>query len=110
MGLFEIINQMFAAAVPIADFLWDFPTNIPWYADIPILGRLSLAFLLLLGGSLYFTIRLGFVQIREFKTGIKALMQKKESDVGTSQLAAWLISMGGRVGAGNIVGVTGAVT
>lgn len=111
MGIFEFINQLFAAVVPVADFLWDFPTNYEWYASIPILGRLSLAFILLLGGSLYFTIKFGFVQIREFKTGIKMLTKKQEdTEVGTSQLAAWLISMGGRVGAGNIVGVTGAVT
>lgn len=108
--IFEMINQLFAGVVPIADFLWDFPTNIDAYASIPILGQLSIAFLLLLGGSLYFTIKFGFVQVKEFKTGIKLLTRKQETEVGTSQLAAFLISMGGRVGAGNIVGVTGAVT
>ena len=91
-------------------FFWDFPTNIDAYAQIPILGQLSLAIWLLLGGSLYFTIRFGFVQVKNFNTGIKLLTSKQEADVGTSQLAAFLISMGGRVGAGNIVGVTGAVT
>ncbi|MCD8125759.1 MAG: alanine:cation symporter family protein [Lachnospiraceae bacterium] len=108
--LFEMINQFFAGVVPVADFLWDFPTNIDAYANIPILGQLSLAFLLLLGGSLYFTIRFGFVQIREFRKGLTILAKKQQTKVGTSQLAAFLISMGGRVGAGNIVGVTGAVT
>ena len=108
--LFDMVNQLFAGAVPIADFLWDFPTNFSWYANIPILGDFSLAILLLLGGGLFFTIKYGFVQIREFKTGIKILTQKKEVTVGTSQMAAFFISMGGRVGAGNIVGVTGAVT
>lgn len=94
----------------MADFLWDFPTNIDAYANIPILGQLSIAFLLLLGGSLYFTLRFGFVQVKEFKTGIRLLTSKQQAKVGTSQLAAFLVSMGGRVGAGNIVGVTGAVT
>lgn len=108
--LFDMVNQLFAGAVPIADFLWDFPTNFEWYANIPVLGKFSLAILLLLGGGLFFTIKYGFVQVKEFKTGIKVLMKKKESTVGTSQLGAFLISMGGRVGAGNIVGVTGAVT
>lgn len=103
--IFELVNQLFAQVVPVADFLWDFPTNIDAYANIPILGQLSIAFLLLLGGSLYFTLRFGFVQVKEFKTGIK-----QQAKVGTSQLAAFLVSMGGRVGAGNIVGVTGAVT
>lgn len=108
--LFDMVNQLFAGAVPVADFLWDFPTNFEWYANIPILGNFSVAILLLLGGSLYFTIKFGFVQVKEFKTSIRMLTQKKETTVGTSQLAAFLISMGGRVGAGNIVGVTGAVT
>ena len=108
--LIDMVNQLFAGAVPVADFLWDFPTNFDWYANIPILGNFSVAILLLLGGSLFFTIRFGFVQVKEFKTSIKMLTQKRETTVGTSQLAAFLISMGGRVGAGNIVGVTGAVT
>ena len=64
--IFELVNQLFAQVVPVADFLWDFPTNIDAYANIPILGQLSIAFLLLLGGSLYFTLRFGFVQVKEF--------------------------------------------
>ena len=108
--IFELVNQLFAQVVPVADFLWDFPTNIDAYANIPILGQLSIAFLLLLGGSLYFTLGFGFVQVKEFKTGIRLLTSKQQAKVGTSQLAAFLVSMGGRVGAGNIVGVTGAVT
>ena len=108
--IFELVNQLFAQVVPVADFLWDFPTNIDAYANIPILGQLSIAFLLLLGGSLYFTLRFGFVQVKEFRTGIRLLTSKQQAKVGTSQLAAFLVSMGGRVGAGNIVGVTGAVT
>ena len=47
--IFELVNQLFAQVVPAADFLWDFPTNIDAYAHIPILGQLSIAFLLLLG-------------------------------------------------------------
>ena len=64
--LFDMVNQLFAGAVPVADFLWDFPTNFDWYANIPILGNFSVAILLLLGGSLFFTIRFGFVQVKEF--------------------------------------------
>ena len=71
--LFDMVNQLFAGAVPVADFLWDFPTNFDWYANIPILGNFSVAILLLLGGSLFFTIRFGFVQVKEFKTSIKML-------------------------------------
>ena len=109
-GIFSFINDAFASVVPVADFLWDFPTNYEWYASIPILGRFSLLILLLLGGGLYFTLKLGFVQIRDFKTGFKLLMSKKEATIGESPVGAFLISMACRVGAGNIVGVTGAVT
>lgn len=109
-NLFEIVNNLFAGIVPIADFLWDFPTNYDWYANIPILGRFSLAILMLLGGSFYFMFKFRFVQVKEFKTGIRLLTKKEEAQTGTTPLAAFLISMAGRVGAGNIVGVTGAVT
>ena len=109
-GIFEMVDRMFAGVVPVADFLWDFPTNYAWYSGIPILGQFSLAILLLLGGSFYFTFKFNFVQMKEFKTGLKLLTAKTKAKVGTTQLAAFLISMAGRVGAGNIVGVTGAVT
>lgn len=109
-SIFEMVNALFAGVVPVADFLWDFPTNFEWYASIPILGRFSLAILLLLGGSFYFTFKFGFVQIKEFGTGIRLLTSKTKAKVGETQLAAFLMSMAGRVGAGNIVGVTGAVT
>lgn len=109
-GIFEMVDRMFAGVVPVADFLWDFPTNYAWYSGIPVLGQFSLAILLLLGGSFYFTFKFNFVQLKEFKTGLKLLTAKTKAKVGTTQLAAFLISMAGRVGAGNIVGVTGAVT
>ena len=50
-GIFEMVDRMFAGVVPVADFLWDFPTNYAWYSGIPILGQFSLAILLLLGGQ-----------------------------------------------------------
>ena len=70
-GIFEMVDRMFAGVVPVADFLWDFPTNYAWYSGIPILGQFSLAILLLLGGSFYFTFKFSFVQMKEFKTGLK---------------------------------------
>lgn len=109
-NIFEMVDKLFAGVVPVSDFLWDFPTNYDWYAGIPILGQFSLAILLLLGGGIFFTFKFGFVQIKEFKSGIKLLTSKTKAKVGTTQLAAFLVSMAGRVGAGNIVGVTGAVT
>lgn len=109
-NIFEMVDKLFAGVVPVADFLWDFPTNFEWYSSIPILGQFSLAILLLLGGGVFFTFKFGFVQIKGFKTGIKMLTSKSKAKVGTTQLAAFLVSMAGRVGAGNIVGVTGAIT
>ena len=100
-GIFEMVDRMFAGVVPVADFLWDFPTNYAWYSGIPILGQFSLAILLLLGGSFYFTFKFNFVQMKEFKTGLKLLTAKTKAKVGTTQLAAFLISMAGRGGAGN---------
>ena len=75
-GIFEMVDRMFAGVVPVADFLWDFPTNYAWYSGIPILGQFSLAILLLLGGSFYFTFKFNFVQMKEFKTGLKLLTAK----------------------------------
>ena len=96
-GIFEMVDRMFAGVVPVADFLWDFPTNYAWYSGIPILGQFSLAILLLLGGSFYFTFKFSFVQMKEFKTGLKLLTAKTKAKVGTTQLAAFLISMAGRL-------------
>ena len=31
-GIFEMVDRMFAGVVPVADFLWDFPTNYAWYS------------------------------------------------------------------------------
>ena len=109
-SIFNAVDQLFAGVVPIADFLWDFPTNYEWYSSIPILGQFSLGILFLLGCGIFFSFRLGFVQIKEFKTGIRLLTSRKQTEVGTTPLQAFLISMGGRVGAGNIVGVTGAIS
>lgn len=46
--IFDAVNQVFDFVVPIADFLWGFPTNFDWYASIPILGNLSFAIVILI--------------------------------------------------------------
>ncbi len=108
--IFNAINSFFDFIVPIADFLWEFPTNIKWYANIPILGGFSLAILLLVGTGLYFTFKTAFVQCKKFKTGINILMKKNQGKVGVSPLASFLLSSAMRIGPGNIVGVTGAIS
>lgn len=108
-GVFEAINGVFAFVTPLSDFLWDFPTNFEWYANIPILGSISFAVLLLLGSGIYFSFRIGFMQVTYFKKGIKTMTEKRTIETGVSPLAAFLLSSAMRVGPGNIIGVTGAI-
>lgn len=108
-AIFEAVNNVFGFIGPVSDFLWDFPTNFEWYAKIPILGNLSLAIILLVGSGLYFSFRLGFVQVTHFKKGIKTLVNKKTTKTGISPPAAFFLSTAMRVGPGNIIGVTGAI-
>ena len=108
--IFKVINDFFEFIVPISDFLWDFPTNIEFYSNIPILGKFSFALILLVGTGIFFSVKTKFVQITKFKTGLKILIKKKTSDIGVSPLASFLLSSATRVGPGNIMGVTGAIS
>lgn len=108
-AVFEMINNVFRFIGPLSDFLWDFPTNYDWYAQIPILGNLSFAIILLVGSGLYFSFKLGFMQVTNFKRGIHILTEKRQVKTGISPLAAFFLSTAMRVGPGNIIGVTGAI-
>lgn len=108
--IFEMINNVFSFVIPVSDFFWDFPTNFDWYAGIPILGNFSLAVILLVGSGIFFTVRLGFIQVTHFKTGIRILAKKKSDEIGISSLGAFFLSSAMRVGPGNILGVTGAIS
>ena len=107
--IFESINKLFSFIGPLSDFLWEFPTNFEWYKNIPILGELSFAIILLLGSGIYFSFRLGFMQVTHFRRGIKIMTEKRSVKTGISPLAAFLLSSAMRVGPGNILGVTGAI-
>ncbi len=107
--LFEVINGIFSFVTPLSDFLWDFPTNMEWYANIPLLGNFSFAIILLLGSGIYFSFKLGFMQVTYFKKGIGIMTEKRVIDTGISPMAAFLLSSAMRVGPGNIIGVTGAI-
>ena len=52
-GVFAAINSVFGFIGPLSDFLWDFPTNMEWYRNIPILGNISLAIIVLLGSGIF---------------------------------------------------------
>ena len=108
--LFTAVNNVFRFVTPVSDFFWEFPTNFQWYADIPILGNFSLAIILLVGSGLYFTIRLGFIQLTHFAKGIRLLTKRKQEETGISSLASFFLSSAMRVGPGNILGVTGAIS
>lgn len=107
--LFQAINQVFTFIGPLSDFLWDFPTNFEWYQKIPILGNFSLAVILLLGSGIFFTFKLGFIQVTHLKKGVKLIAKRKHAAIGISSGAAFFLSTAMRVGPGNIVGVTGAI-
>lgn len=107
--VFESINKIFSFVGPLSDFLWDFPTNFEWYRNIPLIGNFSFAIILLLGSGLYFSFRLGFIQVTGFKKGIQIMTRKRSVETGISPLAAFLLSSAMRVGPGNILGVTGAI-
>ncbi len=107
--IFESINKVFSFVGPLSDFLWDFPTNLEWYRNIPVLGNFSFAIILLLGSGMYFSFRLGFIQVTGFKKGIQIMTGKRSVETGISPLAAFLLSSAMRVGPGNILGVTGAI-
>ena len=108
-AIFESINSIFAFIGPLSDFLWDFPTNFDWYAAIPLLGNFSFAIILLLGSGIFFSFKLGFMQVTHFKKGIRIMTEKRTVTTGISPMAAFLLSSAMRVGPGNIIGVTGAI-
>ena len=108
-AIFDVINAVCAKIQVVSDLFWDFPTNFEWYANIPVIGNFSLAVILLLGSGLFFSCKLGFVQVRFFKRGLKILTRPSKDDTGVSPLASFLLSTAMRVGPGNMLGVTGAI-
>ena len=109
-ALFQAVNVICGKIQIVSNLFWDFPTNFDWYANIPILGNFSLAIILLVGTGIYFTFRLRFIQVRKFRHGLHVLMRQKSSGTGISSLASFLLSTAMRVGPGNILGVTGAIS
>ena len=109
-ALFQAVNAICGKIQIVSNLFWDFPTNFDWYAKIPILGNFSLAIILLVGTGIYFTFRLRFIQLRKFRYGLHVLMRQKSSGTGISSLASFLLSTAMRVGPGNILGVTGAIS
>ena len=82
--VFEAINGVFSFIGPLSDFLWEFPTNFDWYSSIPILGNISFAIILLLGSGIFFSFRIGFMQVTYFKKGIRTMTEKRVVETGIS--------------------------
>lgn len=65
--------------------------------------------ILCLGAGLYFSIRMGFPQIRLFKEMLRLLTGKNKSKDGITPFQAFATTVGSRVGMGNIAGVATAI-
>lgn len=107
---FDSINSILSFVATISDLFWDFPTNFTWYKSIPVVGNFSLAVMVLVGSGIYFSTRLRFIQVTEFKRGLQLLINRRTAKTGISPLAAFFLSSAMRVGPGNIIGVTGAIS
>ena len=103
------INDLFSFMVPVSDFLWSFPSNIEWFSKIPVIGHFSFAIVLLLGTGIYFSIKLAFPQFKYFKSSMKYLLKKQESNIGISNFSSFMLGSSMRIGAGNVIGVTSAI-
>lgn len=60
--------------------------------------------------SLYLTYKTGFVQCRFLKATWSSLFEKNSDNIGISPLGAFNLSMAGRIGAGNVIGVAFAIS
>lgn len=59
--------------------------------------------------GIYFTKKTKFIQIREFKRGWIKMFRQNDSSEGLSSFAASILAIGGRIGTGNIAGVSLAI-
>jgi len=66
---------------------------------------------LLIGTGIYFTVRLGFIQVRHFLHTFTVMRSSRKSDSqGISSFQALSTSLATRVGTGNLAGVAIAIT
>lgn len=108
--VFGFINQFFVFLGPITDAIWNFPTNISAYHAIPILGQFSFPVILLIAVGVYFSIHTRFIQRLSFGPAIKIILTRQKNKQGVSALGAFMLGLTMRIGPGNIVGITGAIS
>ncbi|MCC4799727.1 sodium:alanine symporter [Enterovibrio norvegicus] len=71
----------------------------------------SVLIYLLIGGGIFFTLRLGFIQVRHFGHMFKVMKNSRKSDKdGISSFQALCTSLAARVGTGNMAGIAVALT
>lgn len=92
----------------------EFLNNLVWTYGIPVGGgqQIPWVVLLLLGAGIYFTIRLAFVQIRQFGHGVAVTTGKYDDpdDPGdVSHFQALTTALSATVGTGNIAGAALAI-
>ena len=109
-NLFAWINSVLKFVGPLSDFFWDIPTQFSWYKNLPLLGSFSFAIIVLVGSGIYFTLRLHCIQLTHMGEAIRLLIRRRSAETGISPLAAFMLSSAMRVGPGNILGVTGAIS
>ena len=102
--------------MPLADFLLKGGNNMMELIALKIVGILQFAANnpVYIGGivlaGILFTINLKFVQVRYFLLGWKLMFKKSNNEEdGVSPFKAAALSVGSRVGTGNIAGVTTAI-
>ncbi|MCK1977419.1 alanine:cation symporter family protein [Jeotgalicoccus huakuii] len=77
-----------------------FLNGIVWSWPLPVL-------LVVVG--LYFSLRMKFFQVRYLKDMLRLMLKGEKSDQGISSFQAIAVTLAGRVGTGNIVGVSTAI-
>ncbi len=85
------------------------------YISMPFEGCFNLKFILvwLAAAAIFFTVYLGFINLRHFGTSLKLLFgkgMKQKDEAGISQFQALMASLSGTVGLGNIGGVAIAIS
>ena len=65
--------------------------------------------IIIVGGGLYLTVRLGFFQFVHFGDMWKRIIDRQDSDSGISTFASFCTTMAMRIGTGNVAGVAVAV-
>ena len=90
----------------LESFVWSFPDTVFGYQSLPLLV------VVILGFGIFITVRLGFIQIFQFKEAIKVLSGKYDDpkDKGDiNHFQALSTALSATVGVGNIAGVALAI-